>query len=195
MFFRKFSIAALCFLSFFASQFSVAQVSAFFKTSDGIGIHYLEAGSGRPIVFIPGWTMPAGIWQKQIDEFSTKYHVIAIDPRSQGESDKQPSGHLPETRARDYKELVDQLGLEQPVLVGWSMACGEMMKYVESYGTGDVGCGPGGRPSMEQTSSGDVHQRGRMDEPTPAGPSETNRRLRTKDVSQAATGRLPEARN
>jgi len=22
-------------------------------------IHYLEAGSGRSIVFIPGWTMPA----------------------------------------------------------------------------------------------------------------------------------------
>jgi non-heme chloroperoxidase len=132
MFFRKFSIAVLCFLSFFASQFSVAQVSAFFKTSDGVRIHYLEAGSGRPIVFIPGWTMPAWIWQKQIDEFSRKYHVIAIDPRSQGESDKQPSGHLPKTRARDYKELVDQLGLRQPVLVGWSMACGELVKHVES---------------------------------------------------------------
>jgi non-heme chloroperoxidase len=126
MLFRKFSIAVLCFLSFFASQFSVPQVSAFFKTPDGIRIHYLEVGSGRRPI-------------EQIDEFSRKYHVIAIDPRSQGESDKQPSGHLPETRARDYKELVDQLGLKQPVLVGWSMACGELMKYVESYGTDSVG--------------------------------------------------------
>jgi non-heme chloroperoxidase len=113
--------------------------SAFFETSDGIRIHYLEAGNGRPIVFIPGWTMPAWIWQKQIDEFSRRYHVIAIDPRSQGESDKPPSGHLPDTRARDYKELVDQLGLKHPVLVGWSMGCGELMKYVESYGTDNVG--------------------------------------------------------
>lgn len=55
-----------------------------FQTSDGIKIHYLEAGSGRAIVFIPGWTMPAWIWQKQIDEFAKKYHVIAVDPRSQG---------------------------------------------------------------------------------------------------------------
>ena len=54
--------------------------SAFFKTSDGISIHYLEAGAGRPIVFIPGWTMPAWIWQKQIDEFSKKYRVIAVEP-------------------------------------------------------------------------------------------------------------------
>jgi len=112
--------------------------SAFFKTSDGISIHYLEAGTGRPIVFIPGWTMPAWIWQKQIDEFSKHYQVIAVDPRSQGESDKPPYGHLPETRARDYKELIDQLGLKHPVLVGWSMACGELIKYAEQFGTDNI---------------------------------------------------------
>jgi non-heme chloroperoxidase len=112
--------------------------SGSFKTSDGISIHYLEAGSGRSIVFIPGWTMPAWIWQKQIDEFSQHYHVVAVDPRSQGESDKPPYGHLPETRARDYKELVDQLRLKHPVLVGWSMACGELVKYAEQFGTENV---------------------------------------------------------
>jgi len=113
--------------------------SEFFKTSDGVRIHYLEAGSGRPIVFIPGWTMPAWIWQKQIDELSKKYQVVAVDPRSQGESDKPPYGHLPETRARDYKELVDHLALKQPLLVGWSMGCGELVKYAEQFGTDNVG--------------------------------------------------------
>jgi non-heme chloroperoxidase len=113
--------------------------TGFFRTSDGIRIHYLEAGSGRPIVFIPGWTMPAWIWQKQIDEFAKRYHVIAVDPRSQGESDKPTYGHLPETRSRDYKELVDELALKRPVLVGWSMACGELIKYVEQFGTDNIG--------------------------------------------------------
>jgi len=113
--------------------------SDFFKTSDGIRIHYFEAGSGRPVVFIPGWTMPAWIWQKQIDEFSRHYHVVAVDPRSQGESDQPTYGHLPETRARDYKELVDHLGLKHPVLVGWSMACGELVKYAEQFGTDNLG--------------------------------------------------------
>jgi|ERR1700733_7861561 non-heme chloroperoxidase len=110
----------------------------FFKTSDGVRIHYVEAGSGRPIVFIPGWTMPTWIWQKQIDEFSKHYHIVAVDPRSQGESDKPPYGHLPETRSRDYKELVDQLALKKPVLVGWSMACGELIKYAEQFGSDNV---------------------------------------------------------
>jgi non-heme chloroperoxidase len=76
--------------------------------------------------------------QKQIDEFSKHYRVIAVDPRSQGESDKPTFGHLPETRARDYKELVDHLGLRQPILVGWSMACGELVKYAEQFGIGNV---------------------------------------------------------
>ena len=113
--------------------------SDYFKTSDGVRIHYLEAGSGQPIVFIPGWTMPAWIWQKQIDTFSKKYHVVAVDPRSQGESDKPSFGHLPETRSRDYKELVDHLRLQRPVLVGWSMACGELVKYAEQFGSDNVG--------------------------------------------------------
>ena len=121
------------------SAFAQTAKSDFFNTSDGVRIHYVEAGSGRAIVFIPGWTMPEWIWQKQIDEFSKTYRVIAVDPRSQGESDKPPSGHLPETRSRDYKELVDHLGLKKPVLVGWSMACGELVKYAEQFGTGNVG--------------------------------------------------------
>lgn len=119
--------------------FAQTTKSDFFNTSDGVRIHYVDAGSGRAIVFIPGWTMPAWIWQKQIDEFSKSYHVIAVDPRSQGESDKPSSGHLPETRSRDYKELVDHLGLKKPVLVGWSMACGELVKYAEQFGTDNVG--------------------------------------------------------
>jgi non-heme chloroperoxidase len=134
------SIAALMLFCAALGQTLLGQSvkSDFFKTSDGVRIHYLESGSGRPVVFIPGWTMPAWIWQKQIDEFSKNYHVIAVDPRSQGESDKPTYGHLPETRARDYKELVDHLALKQPVLVGWSMACGEMIKYVELFGTSNV---------------------------------------------------------
>src|SRR5438477_5882101 len=132
------AVILLCSL-FVPSMVAQTAKSEFFKTSDGIQIHYLEAGSSRPIVFIPGWTMPAWIWQKQIDEFSKKYRVIAVDPRSQGESDKPNYGHLAETRARDYKELVDHLALKQPVLVGWSMACNELLKYAEQFGTDNVG--------------------------------------------------------
>lgn len=121
------------------SAFAQAPKSAFFTTSDKVKIHYLDAGSGQAIVLVPGWTMPGWIFQPQIDEFSKKYRVIAVDPRSQGESEQVNYGHLPETRARDYKELVDHLGLKKPVLVGWSMGVGELLKYAEQFGSDNVG--------------------------------------------------------
>lgn len=37
--------------------------SLFFVTSDGVRLHYLEAGEGKALIFIPGWTMPAEIWE------------------------------------------------------------------------------------------------------------------------------------
>lgn len=129
------AILTLCSISAFAQ----ASKSAFFTTSDKVKIHYLDAGSGQAIVFVPGWTMPGWIFQPQIDALSKKYRVIAVDPRSQGESEQVNYGHLPETRARDYKELVDHLELKKPVLVGWSMGVGELLKYAEQFGSDNVG--------------------------------------------------------
>jgi non-heme chloroperoxidase len=133
----RFKTSSLVFLLCLATGLgALAQTekSGFVKTSDGVRIHYVDAGKGDPIVLVPGWRMPGWIWQKQIDGLSDKYRVIAVDPRSQGESDKPSYGHLPETRARDYKQVVDQLGLKQPVLIGWSMGCGELLSYVEQFG-------------------------------------------------------------
>src|SRR5208282_2029065 len=69
--------------------------SGFVDAGHGVRIHYLEAGAAasgdnvgqKPsLLFIPGWTMPAWIWEPQIEYFSKAFHVVAIDPRSQGES-------------------------------------------------------------------------------------------------------------
>jgi len=126
---------AIPFVAFAASK----ETSSFFTTSDGIRLHYIESGMGRPIVLIPGWTMPAEIWRPQIDAFSGKYRVIALDPRSQGDSDKPAEGHYPARRARDVKELVDNLKLEKPVLVGWSLGVAELLAYADQFGTDNVG--------------------------------------------------------
>ena len=66
-----------------------AAKSGFVTTSDGIRIHYLEAGPAEAeapaILFVPGWTMPAEIWEKQIAHFAKTHRVVAMDPRSQGD--------------------------------------------------------------------------------------------------------------
>lgn len=114
---------------------AAAVKSEFFTTSDGVKLHYLESGAGPAILFVPGWTMPANIWQPQIDYFSRNYHVVAIDPRSQGDSEKTPDGNYPGRRAQDYKELIDHLGVPRVVMVGWSLAVSESLTYVQLFGT------------------------------------------------------------
>lgn len=109
--------------------------NGFVTTSDGVKLHYLESGSGPAILFVPGWTMPAEIWEAQIRHFAQRYRVVALDPRSQGESAQAVEGHYPERRARDIKEVVDQLGLSPVVLVGWSMGVSEALTYVDQFGT------------------------------------------------------------
>lgn len=107
----------------------------FITTSDGVRLHYLESGSGPTIVFVPGWTLPAEIWEHQIRHFAKSYRVIALDPRSQGKSQQTTEGHYPERRAQDIKELVDQLNLAPAVLVGWSLGVAEVLTYVDQFGT------------------------------------------------------------
>jgi non-heme chloroperoxidase len=95
----------------------------FFQTSDGVRLHYLEAGSpaAHTLVFVPGWTMPAWIWMPQIKAFSRRYHVIAFDPRGQGDSAAPAGGYEPVRRGRDVAELIDRLGGQRVVVVGWSL--------------------------------------------------------------------------
>jgi non-heme chloroperoxidase len=112
----------------------------FVTTLDGVKIHYLEAGprgqAGRtvPILFVPGWTMPAEIWEPQIAHFAKTRRVVAMDPRSQGLSSQTSEGNYPEARARDIKAVVDQLRLAPVVLVGWSLGVKELVAYVKQFG-------------------------------------------------------------
>jgi len=135
---RRLSIVLL--IAFASTCFAATnEKSEFFTTSDNVRLHYIDAGQGRAIVFEPGWTMPGDIFQPQIDTLSAKYRVIAVDPRSQGDSDKPADGNYPGRRARDLKELVDSLKLEKPVLVGWSMGVPELFSYVDQFGADNLG--------------------------------------------------------
>ena len=110
----------------------------YFRTSDGVRLHYLEAGQGDPIIFIPGWTVPAWTWDGQIKHFAATNHVIALDPRSQGKSAIAAEGHYPDRRAKDIKELIDAKHLGRVILVGHSLAVTEELAYVEQFGTASL---------------------------------------------------------
>ena len=108
--------------------------SKYFCVSPGIELHYLEKGEGRPLVFIPGLTFSGEIFKAQLECFSGNYRVIAIDPRGQGLSAKTVDGNDYMTHGRDLAALIDGLGLDGAVLVGWSTGNLEVWSYIRQFG-------------------------------------------------------------
>ncbi|MGH8212522.1 MAG: alpha/beta fold hydrolase [Rhodanobacteraceae bacterium] len=110
----------------------------FITVPDGARIHYLDAGQrdhGSTLLFIPGWTMDASVWQEQMHHFASAHRVVAMDPRSQGESSRTTAGNTPEQRARDLSTLIAQLKLAHVVLIGWSQGVQDVAAYVAQSGT------------------------------------------------------------
>jgi len=124
--------------------------NGFVTTPDNIRIHYLAAGRppravvGKPelsrptLLLIPGWTMPAWIWGPQIDYFSKDFYVVAMDPRSQGESTITDEGNTPTARAADIQAVIESLGLSPVILVGWSQGVGDVVAHFKRYGSRNV---------------------------------------------------------
>ncbi len=121
---------------------SLAAIKDGFVTMDsGLQIHYLEAGAdtGAPtLILIPGWRLPASLWSEQLKTFSAVTRVIAIDPRSQGESSKTSDGNTPESRARDLHDMLGKLGVRHCILVGWSQGAQDVAAYLQQFGTESV---------------------------------------------------------
>jgi len=107
-----------------------------FTSSDGVALHFLEAGTvspGQPdIVLIPGWSMPAWIFARQIEHFAVTHRVIAFDPRGQGQSAVPPDGYTHARRAADIAELLQAAQVRQAVLVGWSLGVLECLQALSA---------------------------------------------------------------
>jgi non-heme chloroperoxidase len=110
----------------------------FITTSDGARIHFRAAGqitAAPSIVFIPGWTLTASLWDQQLRVFSATRLAIAVDSRSQGESSIVLSGNTPERRAVDLHELIASLHISRFVIVGWSQGAQDVAAYIQEFGT------------------------------------------------------------
>jgi non-heme chloroperoxidase len=117
---------------------AAALTDEWFVTSDRVRLHYLSGGSGQTVIFVPGWTMPADIWEPQLRYFARSHRVIGFDPRSQGASQHAAEGNFVDRRAQDLHELVRHLGAHHVVLVGWSLGAIETLQLVERFGTQDI---------------------------------------------------------
>jgi len=134
-----FSRAALSVGLLVVSVFAAAAAEQTFKegwftTNDGVKLHYLEAGSGSPLVMIPGWSQSALEFKHQLAGLSDRYHVYAIDMRGHGESAKPNHGYRIQRFSEDVREFLGANNISNVTLAGHSMGCSVIWAYWEQYG-------------------------------------------------------------
>jgi non-heme chloroperoxidase len=106
-----------------------------FQTSDGVLLSAIECGrrdAPLTIALIPGWCMPAWLFEPQFAALGQHHRVAALDPRGQGESDVPAYGYCFERRAMDILEFLRPYN--NVVLVGWSLGALEVLEYAHRFG-------------------------------------------------------------
>jgi pimeloyl-ACP methyl ester carboxylesterase len=89
-----------------------------YATVNGIKLHYVEGGKGTPLICLPGWPQTWFSYHPIASELAKTYHVIIIDIRGMGTSDKPKDGYDKKTMAKDVYELTKHLGLDKVLLLG-----------------------------------------------------------------------------
>ena len=104
-------------------------------TVDGnVKLNYLEAGSGKTIVLVPGWSQTAEQFKFQLEGLAATYRVIAFDMRGHGDSDKPSRGYRIQRLAQDLYEAMATLDLTDVTILGHSMGCSVLWCYIDMYG-------------------------------------------------------------
>ncbi len=127
---------------------SQAEDAAFWQTFhhgvvrvEGMRLHYVEGGSGRPLLLIPGWPESWYAWRRVMPALvAAGRRVIALDPPGMGDSDHPETGYDLKTVAADVHAFVDALDLTKagPIdVVGHDVGTWIGYAYAASY-PGDI---------------------------------------------------------
>lgn len=140
-----------------------------------------EAGpaKARPVILLHGWSQSSVVFASQLaGDLARRYRLIAPDLRGHGASDKplDPAPYADGSGfAADLAGLIEALGLDRPVVLGWSMGGWVVADTLRLYGplfgavvlTGSVARAGAADPERMARRKPDVRAEGMFD-PDPA---------------------------
>jgi len=89
--------------------------------------------SGPKLVFLHGLMGSAANWRRITPSFQADFHILTFDQRGHGRSFHPSSGYHPRDFASDLKQIMDELGWEQAILVGHSMGARNAMEFASQF--------------------------------------------------------------
>jgi len=102
------------------------------RSADGVAIHYEVHGAGEPtLVLVHGWTNSRGIWGEHPQTLARHHRVVALDLAGHGASGAERTTWSMDAFGEDVAAVVERLGLERVVLVGFSMGGAVVLEAAE----------------------------------------------------------------
>ena len=124
-------------------------------TDDGVKLHYHEAGSGIPVVFVHEFAGDARSWEPQLRHFGRRYRAIAYNARGYPPSDvpAAPESYSQERARDDIRAVLDGLDIDKAHIVGLSMGGFATLHFGFAYAgrarsLAIGGCGYGASPQQ-----------------------------------------------
>ena len=106
-----------------------------FVASDGGVISYLDIGEGTPFLWIHGWGGEAEVQRPILRALSMHgFRCLCFDQRGCGQSPATDNLGVPRS-AQDTKELLEHLGIDDAIVLGYSMGGAVLFYYLQEYGT------------------------------------------------------------
>lgn len=105
------------------------------RLSNGISLEYLDLGEGEVLLLLHGLGSTKADWDFQIEPFSEDFRIIAPDLRGHGNSSKPKEMEaygVPQC-AEDMKLLLQELGITNCVIVGFSMGGAVAFQMAAEY--------------------------------------------------------------
>ncbi len=127
-------VVALLTIAFLTAA-SAQSTQSHYADVNGIRMHYLQAGSGEPVVLLHGFAETSHMWRPLIKELAKNHTVIAPDLRGYGSSAAPAEGYTKVAMARDVHALVTRLSHKSVELVGHDIGLMVAYAYAAQYPT------------------------------------------------------------
>jgi non-heme chloroperoxidase len=114
----------------------VTRIGSYIERPDGTSLFFKDWGTGDPVVFVHSAGNCSDVWAySMVHIVKQGFRCVAFDRRGHGRSSVPGGGYDYDTLADDLAGVIDAFDLRKVTLVGHSMGCGEVVRYLTRHGS------------------------------------------------------------
>lgn len=119
-----------------AATHATARTGSYIGRPDGTSLFLKDWGTGVPVVFVHSAGNGSDLWAfSMVHMVKQGFRCVAFDRRGHGRSGVPGGGYDYDTLADDLAGVIEACELRDVTLVGHSMGCGEVVRYLARHGS------------------------------------------------------------